>query len=321
MSTHPTNVPTTATQPGPTTGTTAPSVDVVVATRNRPALLRRTLAAIAEQSYPGEVTTYVVFDGAPPDPTIQQTAPRRSVHVLSNQRTPGLAGARNSGVLSGSGELVAFCDDDDTWLPDKLLLQVRALAETGADTVVSGIEVQYADRSFVRVPHPDDLAVERLVRRRVMEAHPSTVLVRRRALVGPVGLVDEEIPGSYGEDYDWIIRAARHGTIAVVEEPLVRVLWGQSMFSRNWQTIVDALDYLLAKTPEFRADPLALGRVYGQRAFALAALRRRDALAAVARTVRVSPRERRAYLAAAVALHLVSADRVLDLANRRGRGI
>jgi glycosyltransferase involved in cell wall biosynthesis len=300
---------------------TAPPVDVVVATRNRPALLRRALAAIEEQSYSGDVTTYVVFDGTPPDLTLEQTTPQRRVHVVSNQRTPGLAGARNSGVLAGTGDLVAFCDDDDTWLPDKLLLQLRALLDARADTAVTGIEVQYADHCFVRVPHPDDLAVERLVRRRVMEAHPSTVLVRRSALLGPIGLVDEEIPGSYGEDYDWIIRAARHGTIAVVGQPLVRVLWGQSMFSRNWQTIVDALDYLIAKTPEFRADPLALGRVYGQRAFALAALRHRGALEAVASTLRVSPRERRAYLAAAVALHLVSADRVLDLANRRGRGI
>jgi len=305
----------------PITARTAPAVDVVVATRNRPALLRQALAAIEEQSYPGDVTTYVVFDGTPPDLTLERTTPQRRVHVVSNQRTPGLAGARNSGVLAGAGDLVAFCDDDDTWLPDKLLLQLGALVDARADTAVTGIEVQYADRCFVRVPHPDDLAVERLVRRRVMEAHPSTVLVRRSALLGPIGLVDEEIPGSYGEDYDWIIRAARHGTIAVVGQPLVRVLWGQSMFSRNWQTIVDALDYLLAKTPEFGADPLALGRVYGQRAFALAALRHRDALEAVARTLRVSPRERRAYLAAAVALHLVSADRVLDLANRRGRGI
>jgi len=305
----------------PITPMTAPAVDVVVATRNRPELLRRTLAAVAEQSYPGEVTTYVVFDGTPPDLTLQRATPHRDVHVVSNQRTPGLAGARNSGVLAGTGDLVAFCDDDDTWLPDKLRLQVRALIETGADTVVSGIEVQYANRSFVRVPHPDDLAVERLVRRRVMEAHPSTVLVRRSALQGPIGLVDEEIPGSYGEDYDWIIRAARHGRIAVVAQPLVRVLWGQSMFSRNWQTIIDALEYVVAKTPEFSADPRALGRVHGQRAFALAALGSPAALPAVARTLRLSPTERRAYLAAAVACRLISADRVLDLANRRGRGI
>lgn len=299
----------------------APDVDVVIATRNRPELLARAIAAVREQDYPGQVTVHVVFDGTVPDQALERSGERRRVRVLSNDRTPGLAGARNSGILAGCADLVAFCDDDDTWRPEKLRRQVRALRQACADTAVSGIEVQYRNHTVVRIPRPGDLTLASLVRRRVMEAHPSTVLVRRTALTGPIGLVDEDIPGSYGEDFDWIIRAARHGAIAVAPEPLVRVLWGQSLFSRNWQTIVDAIDYGLRKTPEFSADPLALGRLYGRRAFALAALGRRDALPAVVRTLRVSPREKRAYLAAAVALHLVSADRLLDLAHRRGHGI
>lgn len=297
----------------------APAVDAVVATRDRPELLRRTLAAVRDQEYAGVITTYVVFDGTEPDRSLEVAAGPRPVRVLTNDRTPGLAGARNHGVLAGRAELVAFCDDDDVWLPGKLRAQVRALV--GVDTAVTGIEIEYGDHVTVRVPDPGDLTVARLVRHRVMEAHPSTVLVRRSALQGPIGLVDEEIPGSYGEDFDWIIRAARHGPIAVVPEPLVRVLWGQSMFARNWQTIVDAIDYGLRKTPEFRGDPEALGRLYGRRAFALAALGHPDALSAVIRTLRVAPGEKRAYLAAAVALHLVSAERLLDLAHRRGHGI
>lgn len=298
-----------------------PAVDVVIATRNRPELLRQALAAVLAQDYRGAITAHVVFDGTEPDPTLAVDAPDRTVRVLINERTPGLAGARNSGILAGSGELVAFCDDDDTWRPEKLSRQVEALLDAGADTAVTGIEVQYRDHAVTRVPDPADLTLAQLVRRRVMEAHPSTVLVRRTALTGSIGLVDEDIPGSYGEDFDWIIRAARHGSIAVAPAPLVRVLWGQSMFSRNWQTIVDAIDYGIVKTPEFSADPVALGRLYGRRAFALAALGRRDALPAVVRTLRVSPREKRAYLAAAVALHVVSAERLLDLAHRRGHGI
>ena len=47
---------------------------------------------------------------------------------MTNERTPGLAGGRNSGILAGSGELVAFCDDDDEWLPTKVEKQVEALA-------------------------------------------------------------------------------------------------------------------------------------------------------------------------------------------------
>lgn len=309
---------------GPTTDEDQlPKVDVVVATRNRPDLLRLALDAIWNQTYAGEIVCHVVFDQCDPDDTVARTEPRRTIRVMTNERTPGLAGGRNSGILAGTAPLVAFCDDDDEWLPTKVEKQVEALtADPAAITAVTGIIVLYADSSVPRVPRAEDMTLAQLVRNRVMEAHPSTVMVRRDALVGPIGLVDEELPGSYGEDFDWIIRSAQAGSFAVVSEPLVKVRWGQSMFSQRWQTIIDSIDYSLAKHRVFHEDPQALGRLYGRRAFALAALgQSRPALSQAWRTVRVNPRERRAYLAGAVALHLVSAERLMKIAHSRGHGI
>ena len=305
-----------------TDAVTSPRVDVVVATRNRPELLRLALDAIWEQTYAGEIVCHVVFDQCDPDESVARSSPTRDIRVMTNERTPGLAGGRNSGILAGSGELVAFCDDDDEWLPTKVEKQVEVLAGSPALTSVTGIIVLYAEHAVTRVPRSEDMTLKQLVRNRVMEAHPSTVMVRREALLGPIGLVDEELPGSYGEDFDWIIRAAKAGEFAVVGEPLVKVRWGQSMFSQRWQTIVDSIDYSLAKHTVFHEDPQALGRLYGRKAFALAALgRTRPALGQAWRTVRVNPRERRAYLAAAVALHLVSAERLMRIAHSRGHGI
>ncbi|HEU4811927.1 MAG TPA: glycosyltransferase family 2 protein [Nocardioides sp.] len=298
-----------------------PSIDVVIATHQRPDLLRRAIEGVTSQTYPGVIRCLVVFDRSSPDLSLVRTGPHRPVDVLTNTRTPGLAGARNCGILAGEGDLVAFCDDDDAWLPEKASLQVRKLAEHAGPTSVTGIIIEYDGHSIVRIPDPEDLTLATLARNRVMAAHPSSVMVRRDALVNDIGLVDEEIPGSYGEDFDWILRAAEVGGFAVVTQPLVRVKWGGSQFSRQWQTIIDAIDYGLAKHPVFHEDPRALGRLYGRRAFALAALGNREALPAVARTLRVAPTERRAWLAAAVALHLVSAERLMDLAHRRGHGI
>jgi glycosyltransferase involved in cell wall biosynthesis len=301
--------------------TDLPEVDVVVATRNRPELLTRALAAIAAQDYPGTIRTWVVFDQCPIDETVLRDDVRRPVTALGNTRTPGLAGARNSGVLLGRAPLVGFCDDDDEWLPAKITAQVLQLRVSGAPTSVTGIVVVYGDSETPRIAGADELTLANLVRHRVMAAHPSTVVVRREALLGGIGLVDEEIPGSHGEDYDWIIRAARHGSFAVVEQALVRVQWGQSMFSQRWPTIVSATDYWLAKHPEFHTDRHALGRLQGQRAFALAAMRSPLARSAILDTLRTRPRERRAWLAAAVSMRVVSAERLMDLAHRHGRGI
>lgn len=308
-------------RPTPPTDQGLPGVDVVIATKDRPELVREAVAAVRRQTYRGEISTVVVHDGGAPDPTLVEAGPARSVRVVTNQRTPGLAGTRNTGILDGHLPLVAFCDDDDTWAPDKLERQVRLLMTDPRPTCVTGIVVTYRDRRVERVPSEDLLTVERLARTRVMAAHPSSVVVRRSAVLGPIGLVDEDIPGSYGEDYDWILRAAAHGGVSVVPLPLVDVRWGGSQFSREWRTIVSALDYLTAKHPAFGQDRHAAARLSGQRAFALAATGDRGALPELLRTLRLNPGEPRGYLAAAVASHAVSAGRVLDLLNRRGRGV
>jgi glycosyltransferase involved in cell wall biosynthesis len=300
-----------------------PSVSVIIATHDRPLLLAKAIEAVRAQDYAGQVQCVVVFDRNEPDTTLVRTDPARPVVVVANDRTPGLAGARNAGAAAASGELLAFCDDDDEWLPAKLRLQAGRLAETGTDVAVSGIHVSYGDKTITRVPRPEDVTHAELLRRRVMEAHPSTVVVRRTAFFGKIGQVDEEIPGSYAEDYDWMLRAAAAGPIAVVPEPLVTVLWGQtSHFNRKWRTISDALRYLLRKHPAFADDPRGLARVQGQIALAHAALgERAEARTWAVRTLRNSWRERRAYLALLVSLRVLSADRVLRLAHATGRGI
>ncbi|GAA2755819.1 glycosyltransferase family 2 protein [Actinopolymorpha rutila] len=333
MNTQPEPFTTTASTAASTTTPTAmppgmPLVSVVIATRDRPELLRRAVRAVHDQDYPGPVECVVVFDQAPPDTSLATdvdagTAPARSTRVVGNVRTPGLAGARNSGIDAAAGDLIAFCDDDDEWLPDKLRLQVARLSATGADVAVSGIEVHYENRVITRVPAASDLVAAAIARRRVMEAHPSTVLVRAHALRERIGLVDEKIPGSYGEDFDWILRAAQSGPIAVVERPLVKVLWGsQSYFSDRWTTIIEAIDYGLAKHEVLRSDPIAQARQQGRKAFAYAAIgERRSALRWAWHTLRLNPRDPRACAAIVVALRLVSADRAMRLANSAGRGI
>lgn len=305
-----------------------PKVSVVIATHQRPELLRKAIAAVLDQTYTGPIECVVVYDKAPVDDSIAVDDPRRSVVPVSNTHTPGLAGARNAGIAASTGELVAFCDDDDEWLTEKLAAQVVRLHESGADVVVSGIEVHYVDQGTdqvsSRVPSEADLELTQLARRRVMEAHPSTVVVRRDALLGRIGLLDEEIPGSYGEDFDWMLRAAEAGPIAVVEQPLVRVLWGaQSYFQQRWRTIIESIDYGLTKHAVLAADPLGHARLLGRKAFAYAALgETRPALRWSWRAFRRSAgREQRVYVAVLVALRVVSAERALRLAHSRGRGI
>ena len=300
-----------------------PSVTVVIATRHRPELLAKAVEAALNQEYDGDIEVLAVFDQAEPQDAMTTAEPGRVVRVLPNVRTPGLPGARNTGITAATGELVAFCDDDDQWLAGKLVRQVDAMHRLGCQAAVTGIQVRYGDELKVRSVTSERLTGADLVRDRVTAAHPSTYLADRRFVLEQAGLVDEDIPGGYGEDYDWLLRVAKHSDVAVVAEPLVEVLWHPgSFFTRRWDTIVDALQYLIDKHPEIREDRRGLARIQGQQAFALAALgRRREAWGKLRETAMNNPGEKRLLAALPVLLHIVSADRVLHAANRVGRGI
>ncbi|MET0423667.1 MAG: glycosyltransferase family A protein, partial [Actinoplanes sp.] len=120
-----------------------PSVGVVIPTRNRPELVRKAIASVREQRYPGELKILVVYDQTEPD-YLLATTEGVQVLVLTNWRTSGLAGARNTGILALDTEFVAFCDDDDQWSPDKLRRQVAALlADPDAEFATCAIEVEF----------------------------------------------------------------------------------------------------------------------------------------------------------------------------------
>ncbi|MFI7212986.1 glycosyltransferase family 2 protein [Micromonospora maritima] len=303
------------------TGSNPPQVTAVVPTRDRPVLLRAALDAILGQDYPGGIDVVVVYDQSEPDLTLAED-PR--IRVITNSRTPGLAGARNTGILAAQGELVAFCDDDDEWLPGKLAAQVAALEATADGAFVScGIRVDYDGRQVDRSLSMDRVPLASLLRDRHTELHPSTFLIRRDALVDAIGLVDEEIPGSYAEDYEFLLRAARHAPLVNLTEPYVTVRWHKrSYFAQRWETISTALQWLLERYPEFATVPAGEARVAGQIAFAQAAMgNRREAVRWARRTLAGNPKEARAYLALAVASKAVDPDRVLRTLHKRGRGI
>ena len=303
---------------------TLDSVSVVVPTRDRPELLRAALDAILGQDYGGPIEVVVVYDQCEPDRSLETGDPHRRVRVITNARTPGLAGGRNTGILAATGDLVAFCDDDDEWLPGKLAAQAAALAAAPqAEFASCGIRVCYDERTVDRSLAMTRVTLAALLRDRLTELHPSTFLMRREAVVNGFGLVDEEIPGSYAEDYEFLLRAARRTPLVNLPTPYVLVRWHKrSYFAQRWETISTALQWLLGRYPEFATVPAGEARVAGQIAFAQAAMgRRRDAMRWARRTIARNPREPRAYLALAVASRAVTPDRVLRTLHKRGRGI
>ena len=111
-------------------------VSVVVATHARPRYLERALRSVLAQTHPAREIIVVDDNAGLPSARAQTTALIASLRAelpagtsLIHRILPeslGGAGARNRGAGEATGEYLAFLDDDDWWLPEKLEKQVAA---------------------------------------------------------------------------------------------------------------------------------------------------------------------------------------------------
>lgn len=302
-----------------------PAVSTVVPTHRRPELMRIAVESVIGQEYAGDIEIIVVFDGCDIELPDLTERPGRSVRGVRNDRTRGLAGARNTGIVAAAHEFVAFLDDDDAWLPTKLSAQMPVF-ESDDDVALVGTAMRVVHdgrSSHTRLVPQSTITFEDLIGDRLAGLHSSSFVFRRTRLIDEIGLIDEQLPGSYGEDYDVLLRTAQISPIRVVNEPLVAVRWsGQSYFYGQWDTYADALKYLLDQHPEFASQPRAHARVKSQIAFALAAGGHRAEARPWAREALSDQRTNvRAWLALLVSFRLAHPGLIARAANATGRGI
>ena len=308
-----------------TPATSAPAVTVVVPTRGRRELVRQTVVAIVAQRYDGDIHCIVVHDQEEPDTSLEELArDGRTVTTTVNKGRPGLAAARNAGLELVRTDIIASCDDDDTWLPDKVRLQVERLSAHPEMLVVGGgINLLMPEDRVVEWLGPCDLVTQSdLFRSRRKELHSSTLLMRRKAF-DLAGGYDENLPQSYAEDYEWLLRVSRYGSIGVVRSPLANIKKdGQSWFRERAEVVAEALEYLLRTHPEIKASRPGHARILGQIAFAKASLgQRRDALRWVGRSIYRYPVAPQAGLALFLLVFRADTRMLLRSARSVGRGL
>jgi hypothetical protein len=267
---------TTASQvPVPAAAARWPLVSVIVPTHGRPALVREAIAAVVAQDYPGDIECIVVHDQEPPDEELTRLgSPGRQIQVTANVHSAGLAGARNTGLDLATGPYIATCDDDDTWHPGKLRAQIgRLLSQPDLLVVGSGIRLMLPGGKTLDWPgRAEQVSYRLLLRNRVKELHSSTLVMRREAF-DEAGRYDERLPFGYAEDYDWVLRAARTRDIGIVAQPLANIRKDAPSYYRGAaERAGPALEYMLAKHPDFAMSRRGHARMLGQLAFARSSL-------------------------------------------------
>jgi len=249
-------------------------VSVVIPTFNRARLVTEAVSSVIDQLDDGD-ECLVVDDGST-DETAARIATRFAGRVrLVTTANRGVAAARNRGVQESRGELIAFLDSDDVWLPGKLVAQRRFLAQDRRAEICQTNEIWVRNGRRVNpcLHHrkPSGWIFHESLERCLVGA--STVLLRR-SLFERCGGFDEALPVC--EDYDLWLRISRDTPIWLIDEPLVIKRGGHSdqLSHRFWgmdRFRVAALAKLLAAGALGPAQRGAVARVLRERCAILAA--------------------------------------------------
>ena len=198
---------------------TSPRVSVVVPAYNAEGTLGETLSSVL-RGQEVDLEVLVVDDGSTDGTAGVADAfgePVRCARVANG----GVASARNHALERARGELVAFCDADDRWLPGKLAAQVALLdAQPECGLVTCGYRPVAPDgtpltRSPGVVPRPEPRSVwvfEDLLLEGNFVATLTVVL--RAEILREVGGFDTSLRTS--EDYDLWLRVARRSAFGHV---------------------------------------------------------------------------------------------------------
>lgn len=133
-----------------------------------------------------------------------------------SQRNAGQAKARNTGIQASQGEYIAFLDQDDLWVRDKLALQVKAISENKVDVVYSSgfvfdeDNVEDETRAFAVLLGRHE-AAEMLRQLFALNRIPVLSVLLKKNVMTNVGLIDESQEIANCDDYDLWLRLAEAG--------------------------------------------------------------------------------------------------------------
>jgi glycosyltransferase involved in cell wall biosynthesis len=229
-------------------------ISAIIPSYNSARFVPQAVQSVLEQTY-SPVEVIVVDDGST-DNTRECLVPYKDRIRYIYQSNGGLSKARNHGINEAQGDLIAFLDADDQWLPEKLQKQWECLRENP--------DTPFVHTDLYRLYEPSGSIVHKYRDRKRFSGYcyneffwgnaviPSTVLVTRQCLE-EIGQFDEEIRGASTQDLDLWIRIARCFPLSYLDEPLVLYREHPTNASRNQRMMLEDEYFVLAKA--LRADP------------------------------------------------------------------
>lgn len=188
-----------------------PTVSVIIPTYNRSGYLAQALRSVVNQSF--QDWEAIVVDDGSTDSTADMVSSFDDTRIrYLHQPNTGRSRARNLGITQAYGRYIAFLDDDDLYMPDKLAIETEYLDMHPRIGLVSGGAIVINESGqhirqqagWLFTPNLDVMSCVK-----GCPLFPTIVMIRQEALKHLDGLFDESL--DLAEDTDLFIRLALSG--------------------------------------------------------------------------------------------------------------
>lgn len=216
-------------------------VSCVIPTYKRSETLKRAIQSALDQTYQNiEVLVVDDNEGGSSESNyvknIVESYSDKRVRLVTQPKHINGAEARNAGVRASKGKYIAFLDDDDQWLPEKLEKQISILNN---DNTIDGVSCLYNELSDGKVfhscpPYTGD-GLHRKVFQREVAVFTSTILLRKEALL-EAGLFNNTLRRH--QDLQLLLDFTKKHKMAVLNEYLVKLHSDSSINRPSYERLV-----------------------------------------------------------------------------------
>lgn len=199
-------------------------VSIIVPTFNRAEMLKETLDSIFKQTI--QDFEIIIVDNCSVDDTgsIVKSYKDQRIKYFKNQNNGILAINMNYGMKKAKGKYIAFCDDDDLWMPDKLEKQLVEFEKDEKIGLVCTNGMNFNENGNYGLVHKNSLDDNEFKFESLILRNPiinSSILIKK-SVIDDVGMMDEE-PEIFGsEEYSLWIRTAKKYKIRYIDLPLMK---------------------------------------------------------------------------------------------------